>query len=284
MNNAASIKNLNKRYKNFALQDVSFEVPCGSVVGLIGENGSGKSTIIDCLLGLDTYEGTIEIFGENIQKSPQIKARVGTASDHSEFPEAITPAQLARVLKDVFGQWDEALYRKILGESRIPLDKNLGTFSRGMKAKVSLAAAICHNPGLLVLDEATGGLDPVVREEMLELLQTFMEQEEHAILMTSHITSDIARIADYLVFIQNGRLLFTEEKQTLLDTYGVARLNQEQLSYLDPALIVRKRREPLYTEVLFRNRDEFIARYPDFAWDPVNLDELVILFTKGERV
>lgn len=153
-----------------------------------------------------------------------------------------------------------------------------------MKAKLSLAAALSHDASLLILDEATAGLDPVVREEMLDLLLDFMQDETHSILMTSHITSDLERIADYIVFIQDGRIVFTEEKETLLNAYGMAQVTRDQLEFIDGDLVLRKRTQPLATDLLVADRKQFARRYPDYAVVPATLDEIVLMFTKGETL
>lgn len=282
---ALSVRNLCKQFPDFSLQDISFDVPQGTVVAMIGENGSGKSTTLECILGQDIpTSGTIEIFGENPAAHIDAHARIGAAFDTCLFPEVLTPEQIASIFRDLYPAWNETAWQEITSAAGIPMHQKIQKFSRGMKAKLSLAAALSHDASLLILDEATAGLDPVVREEMLDLLLDFMQEENHSILMTSHITSDLEKIADYIVFIQNGRIVFTEEKEKLLCEYGLANVTRDQLAFIQEDLIVRKRQQPLSVQLLVRNRKVFQDLYPDYVVTPATLDEIVLLFTKGETV
>lgn len=285
MTPALSVRNLCKTFPDFSLKNVSFDVPQGAVVAIIGENGSGKSTTLECILGQDIpTSGSIEIYGMDPAQDIQAHARIGAAFDSCLYPGIFTPAQIAGILKDIYPSWDQKLWEKLTEVTGIPLHQKIQKFSRGMKAKLSLATALSHDASLLILDEATAGLDPVIREEMLDLLLDFMQDETHSILMTSHITSDLEKIADYVVFIQNGQIIFTEEKETLLSRYGLAQVTGSQLEFVDDALVVRKRVQPLATDLLVRDRKTFRDRYPDYAIQPATLDEIVLMFTKGETL
>lgn len=285
MTPALSVNKLCKNFPGFALKDISFTVPQGVVAAIIGENGSGKTTTLECILGQDIpTSGSVEIYGINPFEDVKIHSRLGAAFDSCLYPEIFTPNQIASFLKDVYPDWDQAAWDKLMLASGIPASQKIQKFSRGMKAKLSLAAALSHHASLLILDEATAGLDPVVREEMLDLLQEFMEDETHSILMTSHITSDLERIADYIIFIQNGQVVMTEEKETLLEQYGIARITQEQAGFIDESLVLRTRRQPLSVELLVKDRTAFSDRYPDYVLQPASLDEIVLMFTKGEAL
>ncbi len=284
MKPALSVRKLCKEFPDFALKDITFEIPQGTVFAIIGENGSGKSTTLECILGQDIpTSGEIEIYGINPFENIEAHALVGAAFDSCLFPETFTPAQTAQVLSGVYSEWDQSRWEKICTECEIPMNRKIRTFSRGMKAKLSLAAALSHHAKLLILDEATAGLDPVIREEMIDQLLEFMQEEDHAILMTSHISSDLERIADYIVFIRDGQIVFTEDKEKLLSEYGLASVTSEQLEFVDPALICRIRKQAMSTDLLVGDRTEFRRRYPDYALKAPSLDEIVLMFTRGEE-
>lgn len=283
MSSALCVAGLNKKYKDFELKNVSFEVPEGAVVGLVGENGSGKSTLIRCILTQNVFEsGTVEIYGENPQKNVEIHNRISVASDWSPFWMTFTPRQISSFLKDIYKNWDETQYIAYLDCFNLPLDKKLSTFSRGMKVKLSLCVALSHHADLLILDEATSGLDPIVREEILELLLDFMQEEQRSIFLTSHITSDIERIADYILYIDNGEIRFMIEKEKI-ENWGLANVRQDQLELIDPQLILSQRQTPLCVQLLVENRHEFAMRYPDYVLHAITLDEVILMIAKGER-
>lgn len=278
---ALQVTDLTKTWPAFCLDQVSFTVPQGTCTALIGENGSGKSTILRCLLGMDVFSGgSVSVFGENPLDNPEVHVLMGYCADRLLFPEIFTPAQVSQLFSRLYPVWHQDKFEDILRTQGISMHQKLKKMSRGMKAKVSLASALCHEAPLLLLDEATGGLDPVVREEMLDLLQAYMEEEEgRSILITSHISSDLERIADEIVLIQNGRIVLQGNKEALLSQMVLARVRKDQLELLDPALIVTMRPQALHTEVLIRDKEDFLARYPDYAWDPLRLDDLVLLFS-----
>lgn len=283
MTDALCVKDLNKAFKEFSLRNVSFSVLQGQVVGLIGENGSGKSTTIRCILGQDIpTSGTITIYGKNAFGDAKLHNAVGTAFEGAPFPENFDARQLSSVFEDVFDSWKKEAFFGFLKRFDVPLDRQVRHLSKGMKAKLGLAVALSHDAKLLLLDEATAGLDPVVRDDILDLLQEFMEDESHAILMTSHITSDLERIADRILYIRNGEILFEIDRDAL-DRSGLARLRKEDMELLDLALVMARKTNALNVEILIRDRDEFMRRYPDFAIDPVTLDEIIVMFSKGEQ-
>ena len=281
---ALTVSKLNKSFKRFALKDISFSVKKGSVVGLIGENGSGKSTTISCILGqVIPDSGTVEIYGTNALANPKIHNCVGYSSDAKGFPGVFNAKMISSIMKDLFEDWQEENFFRFLERFDVPLDRKIAQMSRGMSVKLSIAVALCHNADLLLLDEATAGLDPVVREEILDLLQEFMEDENHAILMTSHITSDLERIADSILYIQDGRLLFEISREEL-ENYGIAQLTSDQAGFVDDALIAVTRRQSMNKEALIRNRAEFSRRYPDYAITPATLDDMIVMLSKGDEV
>lgn len=198
MGSALEIHELTKKYEDFTLDHISFQVPSGSIVGLIGENGAGKTSTINAVLGLIKKDsGEIEILGENADNlSSPVKEEIGVVFDGSNFSEELTPVKLNKVLRDVYSSWDQALFSKLLEQMEVPLFKKIKTFSKGMKMKLSIAVALAHHPRLLILDEATSGLDPVMRDDILDMFLDFVQDEEHSILVSSHITSDLEKVAD----------------------------------------------------------------------------------------
>ena len=204
MNSALTISGLTKTYKDFVLDSVSFDVPEGSIVGLIGENGAGKSTTINAALGLIKKDaGYISIMGKD-ELDNDTKEQIGVVFDGSNYPEILSPKRLNRVMKNIYHSWDERTYMSLLKKFSLPADKQISQFSKGMKMKLAISVALSHNSKLLILDEATSGLDPVIRDDILDMLLDFVQDEEHSILVSSHITSDLEKIADYIVFIHDG--------------------------------------------------------------------------------
>ena len=211
MANALEIRGLTKRYDGFSLENVSFSIPEGSVMGFIGENGAGKTTTIRLILdGIRRDAGEIRIFGkDNIQYGQEVRGEIGAVFDECYFPQDFRPADLDAVFRRIYPRWDAELYRSYLERFELPQRKTVKEYSRGMKMKLSIACALSHHPRLLLLDEATSGLDPIVRDEILDIFRGFMEDETHTILFSSHITSDLERLADYVSFLHKGKLLFS---------------------------------------------------------------------------
>ncbi len=281
---ALMVQNLNKDFPTFSLKDVSFQVPVGSVVGLVGENGSGKTTCVRCILGQDVpTSGTITILGQSSLDSISSHKAIGVAFESCPFPDVFTPKQIAKVMEKIYPTWNSKIFLDQIQHLEIPQEQPIRTFSRGMKAKVSLSAALAHQAKLLVLDEATSGLDPIVREEILDTLLAYMEQQACSILMTSHISSDLERIADFIVFLQEGQVIFVKSKEEL-ESYGLARVRQDQLEFIDPTYILKMRPQALWTDILVCDRNSFRQRYPDYALDQATLDEVILMYGKGENL
>lgn len=279
-NPALQVSHLTKTYPAFKLDDVSFEVEAGTCTALIGENGSGKSTILRCLLSEIVPEsGEIRFYGHNPKEEISTHALIGSCKDHLLFSEFFTPAMVSQLFARLYPLWDARGFEDFLQKQKISMNQPLKKMSRGMKAKVSLATAMHHQAPLLLLDEATSGLDPVVREEMLDALQEYMEDENRSILITSHISSDLERIADNIILISGGRIVLQQPKDELLNSLILALLRKDQLDLIEPELILGIRRQPLQVDVLIKDREEFTARYPDYDWDPITLDDLVLMFS-----
>ena len=214
MEPALQITNLTKEYPGFKLDHVSFTLPRGTIMGLIGENGAGKSTTINAVLDLiKRDDGSITYWGKELSQDPrQLKEDIGVVFDGINFYETLTPAKVGKISAAAYRQWDPAVYKSYLEKFQLPSDKEIKTFSKGMKMKLCIANALSHDPKLLILDEATSGLDPVMRDDILDVFLDFIQDENHSILMSSHITTDLEKVADYITFIHEGKIIFSRTK------------------------------------------------------------------------
>ena len=284
MKNAIEIRGLCKSFGDFALDHIDLTLPGGSIMGLIGENGAGKTTTIKCILNLIRRDaGEITIWGhDNLREEKLAKRDVGVVLDECFFHDSLRPRDLDRVLGPVFPDWDRGLYGDYLDKFRLPGSKLIREFSRGMKMKLSLAAALAHRPRLLILDEATAGLDPVVRDEILDEFLAFIQDEDHAILISSHITSDLEKAADYITYLHQGKVVLSEAKDVILDSYGRAAGAAEQLARVDPADLVRVRRGSFGWEGLVADRAAFRRKYPDLLVEKTTLEDIMLFIGKGE--
>ena len=283
MNTALTITGLTKKYDNFTLDNISFSVPSGSLVGLIGENGAGKSTPVNSILGLIKKDGgKITILGQDIDDLDYtVKEKVGVVFDGSNFSEELTPIKLSKVLRDIYSSWDQSYFNDLLSQLDIPAAKKIKTFSKGMKMKLSIAAAFAHHPHLLILDEATSGLDPVVRDDILDMFLEFVQDEEHSILVSSHITSDLEKVADYIVFIHEGKMIFCMPKDELLERYGIIKCGAAQFDAVDKNDIVAYRKQDYEWQILVADREKAAKKYPKAMVIPAAIDEIMLLYVKG---
>lgn len=285
MNTALTITGLTKKYSHFTLDNISFSIPSGSIVGLIGENGAGKSTTINSILGLIKKDsGKITILGHDVDTLDYaVKEKIGVVFDGSNFSEELTPVKLSKVLRDIYSSWEQSCFNRLLDQLNIPATKKIKTFSKGMKMKLSIAVAFAHHPQLLILDEATSGLDPIVRDDILDMFLEFVQDEEHSILVSSHITSDLEKVADYIVFIHAGKIIFCEPKDELLERYGIIKCGAAQFDAIDKKDIVTYRRQDYERQVLVANRQKAAKKYPKAMVIPATIDEIMLLYVKGEN-
>ena len=283
MNHALTISGLTKTYPDFVLDHVSFTVPSGSIVGLIGENGAGKSTTIHAALGLIQKEaGHTAILGKE-ELDAETREQIGVVFDGSNYPEILSPKKISRVMKHIYRSWDEPAYLRLLKQFSLPPDKPIRQFSKGMKMKLAITAALSHHSKLLILDEATSGLDPVIRDDILDMLLDFVQDEEHSILISSHITSDLEKIADYIVFIHEGKVVFSKPKDELTEQYGIIKCGAAQFDAIEKSDIIVSRKMDYEWQVLISDRDKMQKKYRDALIVPATIDEIMLLYIKGEK-
>ena len=280
--NAIEIRSLCKHYKGFSLDDLNLDLPYGCVLGLVGENGAGKSTTIRLIM--DTLErdgGTVSVLGADNQSKEflDLKEDIGVVLDETFVPEVINAKQLGKIMAGTYQNWDQSVYDGWIRRFDLPPDKKFKDYSRGMTMKLGIAAALSHRPRLLLLDEATGGLDPMVREELLEVFADFAAEEGHAVLLSSHIVSDLERICDYIAFLHKGRLVLCEEKDLLLDKYGILKCSKEQLANIPEEAIHGRRVGTYGVEALVER--EFMPR--DAVVDRASLEDIILYMVKGEQ-
>lgn len=274
--NALEIKNLNKTFPGFQLAHLNLTLPSGCILGLIGENGAGKSTTIKLILDmLRPDSGTITVLGrEKINKED-----VGVVLDEMGIPECLNVKQVGKVMANIYRNWEPETYNAHLLKLAIPTDKPFKEFSRGMKMKLGIAVAMSHGAKLLILDEATSGLDPVVRDEVVEMFSDFTRDENHAILLSSHIVSDLEKLCDYVAFLHQGKLLLCEEKDLLLGKYGIIHCAVARLEELDPAAVLGKKVSPYGAQAIVL-RD---AVPEDIQISPVSIEELFVFMVKEAK-
>ena len=271
---------------NFTLDHVSFSIPYGSIMGFVGENGAGKTTTIGCVLNTVSKDsGTIKIFGKELADTDtELKEKIGVVYDGDNFPAYWTAEQLSDVMQGLYANWDNDLFKKYLNDFRLLPGQKIKSYSRGMTMKLAVAAALSHHPQLLILDEATSGLDPIMRDDMLDVFLEFVQDENHSILLSSHITSDLEKIADYITFIHNGKLIMAASKNDLVYNFAVMRCKESQFLELDPGDILAYRKRDYQIDVLVSNGNEIQRKYRNAVIDHVSVDEIILLLVKGERV
>ncbi len=280
MENCIELKDVTRVYPKFKLNNINLSVPCGSVMGFIGENGAGKSTTIKAILGLlKKGEGTVTVLGEDASGlSSQIKEQIGVVFDGLAFPANLNAKQLDKVMSGIYKTWDSAVFFGYLNRFELPLDKKFKSFSRGMEMRLSIAAALSHNPRLLILDEPTSGLDPVMRSEILDIFMEFMQDETHSIFISTHITSDLEHIADYICFIHKGSIIFTEERNEMLERHRILKCTDDELARIDKADIIGMRKGRYSNEVLTTAAE----KYPDIAADAPSIEEIMVYYVKEQ--
>jgi len=293
MNHILEVQKLKKRFpkSDFLLDDLSFSLPYGSIMGFVGENGAGKTTTISCILNMLTKDsGTIRLFGREMSDDDkEIREDIGVVFDASNFSGILNADQVGKVMAGIYTRWDQSLYTNYLNRFKLPSEQKIRTYSKGMTMKLALASALAHSPKLLLLDEATSGLDPVVRDDILDVFLEFVQEEDHSILLSSHITSDLEKIADYITFIHDGRIVLSEKKDDLIYNYAVLRCKSSQFAKLDKKDVITYRKRDYQIDVLVSDRQDAERKYGGFATDNmvidnVDIDDIMLLLIKGEPV
>ena len=287
MRNILTLKNVSKKYKksNFSIKDISFSLPEGNILGFIGENGAGKSTTMNCILNvLKKDSGKIEIFGKEMSdEDTDIREDIGVVYDSNNFPEHLTAEQLSDIFEKIYVRWDNSCFKEYLKRFNLSKSQKIKTYSRGMSMKLAIAVALSHESKLLILDEATSGLDPIMREEILDVLLEFVKQENHSILLSSHITGDLEKIADYIVFIHKGEVILNKTKDELIYNYGVIRCSVNNFVNISSEDIISIYKKDYQIDVLVSDRKLMEKKYKNLIVDSVSLDEIMLLMVKGER-
>lgn len=286
MNNVIEIKNLKKRYDdNFSLGDINLSIPSGYVIGLIGENGAGKTTLIKSILNIINIDaGEIKIFNKDSKKYDSlIKEDIGIVLDNIFFPELLTAGDIDTIMKDLYKTWDKELFYKYLNDLNLPNNKKIKTLSKGMRKKLEIITALAHHPKLLILDEPTSGLDPVVRDDILDIFLNFIKDENHTILLSTHITSDLEHIADKIIFIDKGQIILNKSKDELLDNYGILKCDIDTFDKISKEDIISYKKNKYNYEILVSDRNKMLKKYKNSIIDKITLDELMVLVIKGVK-
>lgn len=283
--NAIEIENLTVKYDGFTLDNISFNVPKGSIMGFIGQNGAGKTTTIKALLNIIKRDaGAIRMLGfDNIKDEIAIKEQISAVFDELPFHDQLNARGINIILREVYKEWDSEVFKGYLDRLALPEKKKIGDFSKGMKMKLQIAAALSHNAKLLIMDEATTGLDPVVRNECLDIFLEYLQDENHSILMSSHITTDLEKVADSVTFIHKGKLLLTGYKDDVLENHGVIKCKKSDYKEIDPADIISARLNDFGAEVMIKDKILCRDKYAGLVLDNTTLEEIMLYYVNAEK-
>ena len=278
--NVIELEHVTKDYGDFKLDDVSFAVPEGSVCGFIGQNGAGKTTTINLILDVIRRDsGEVRVFGENVdENSAALRENIGVVFDEMGFHEFMTGKDINIMMKHIYKNWDEEAFFGYLKQFSLPAKKKCGAFSRGMRMKLQIAVALSHQAKLLVMDEPTSGLDPIVRNEMINIFRDFVVEEDHTILLSSHITGDLEKLADEVVFIDGGRIVLTGNKDELLEKHGILKCKKEDVEKISKSLIVSSEVGSFGAEIMVNDRKAAQKLYPDLVLEPAALEQIMIFY------
>lgn len=274
------VKNLNKNFEEFALKDIEIKIPKGKIVGLIGENGAGKTTLIKCILNvMHKDSGEVKIFGENYKDS--LKEDIGVVFDDSFLNETFTIMDIDLIMKNIYKKWDSRLFFKYIKTFKLPRNKEIKKFSTGMKKKIEIAACIARHPKVLILDEPTSGLDPVMRSEVLDMFEDFVSNKENSILLSTHITSDLEHIADDVIFISNGELIFDKPLKEIKESYIELELTKEEFEKFNKKDIIRYKKNRLDYQILI-DKKSMKKEYNKYIKNITTLDNIMLLYIRGQ--
>ena len=284
--NAIEINNLNKHYKDFELRDVTFKVPSGQVTGFIGQNGAGKSTTIKAILNmLKTDSGEIKVFGaDNLEEEFDIKEDVGVVFDDIGFHPNLKPKHINKILKGMYKNWDSEVFFGYLNQLGLPLNKKVKDYSRGMQMKLQIATALSHHAKLLIMDEPTGGLDPIVRNEILDIFMEFIQDSEHTVFLSSHIITDLERIADNIVFIHKGKILLAEAKDKVAERHGILKCSKEEFATVDEDDVIGYRKSSFGIEALVGELEKCQMKYKGMFCEKTSLEEIMLFYVNNTEI
>ena len=279
------LKNVKKDYGDFVLDNISFSVPTGSVCGFIGQNGAGKTTTIQIILdAIKRDGGEVYVFGKNIDEGmAELKEDIGVVFDEMGFHDFLTPKQINTVMKNIYKNWDEDAFFGYLKRFSLPVKKECGKFSRGMRMKLQIATAMSHKAKLLIMDEPTSGLDPIVRNEIIQIFREFVIDEEHSILLSSHITSDLEKIADEVVFIDAGKVILSGNKDEIIENHGILRCRKDDVGKISRSLIVDTDVSSMGAEILVNDKKAASKLYPEMVIDDAGLEQIMIHYVNSSK-
>lgn len=274
------LEDVTKEYEDFKLDHISFSVPQGCICGFIGQNGAGKTTTISLILDIIKKDGgSITVFGQDMEaQGAALKEKIGVVFDEMGFHEFLTANEINSIMKNIYQNWREEVFFDYLKRFSLPPKKRCGSFSRGMRMKLQIAVALSHEAELLIMDEPTGGLDPIVRNEILQIFQEFVMEENHTILLSSHITGDLERIADMVTFIDHGKIILSGDKNELLESHGLIKCKKEDLEKIEKEDIVSYRQSAFCTEVLVADREKCARKYDGMVMEQTTLEEIMIFY------
>lgn len=279
------VNGLRKNYAGFSLKDVSFSIPGGTIMGLVGENGAGKTTVIKAILGLIHKDGgTVKVMGRDMDKAGMtVRGDIGAVLDGAGYYESLRVVDVSKFMGKIYKSWDSNYFERLLRKFSLPENKRIKEYSTGMRMKLMIASALAHRPKLLILDEATSGLDPVIRDEILDLLLEFIQDEEHSVLISSHITSDLEKITDYITYIHKGEVFLSDEKDRIMEKYGIVRCGREDIKNIEKSHIIGIKESSYSCDVLVDDREEIKIHFPQMVVDRIHLEDILLFKVKGEN-
>lgn len=285
INNVIELNKVTKDYGDFKLDQISFAVPTGSVCGFIGQNGAGKTTTINLILDIIKRDsGEIKVFGQSIDKdSARLREDIGVVFDEMGFHEFMTGRDINIMMKNIYKNWDEIIFFEYLKRFSLPSKKKCGSFSRGMRMKLQIAVALSHHAKLLIMDEPTSGLDPIVRNEILDIFREFVLIEDHTILLSSHITGDLEKLADEVVFIDGGRIILSGNKDEILEQHGILKCDKAMASRIDDNFVIHKEISSFGAEILVNDRKIAANLYPNMILEPASLEQIMLHYASRKR-